>query len=463
MSAQRLTLVQKFSLLSLLCVGLLSLALGLVTTRVLTRNMLDLEWQATADLVRYQVRAYSLERLFSDRALRSDRRRFGEALASLLSLPEVVRVKAWDGEGVVIWSDEERLIGRAFPGNPHLRAALGGAVSVKLKDLKSAENAYERERFTKLAEVYVPIVAAGSPGRVIGVLEVYKNPTRLFAQIRRVEVVIWSTSLAGGLVLYVSLFWIVWAADRNQRRLEERLRHSLVEVEAKKAQNAALDSFVYSVSHDLKAPLVAVQGMAGALAEDCAGQLDELGRHYVERLQANVEQMERLIQDLLTLSRVGRDGRTPGSVDLAEVVEDVLAEVGEPIRTRGIKVTVGELPELWAIRVQLEQVMRNLLGNAVKFIGDAATPAVEVGATRRPDGWECWVCDNGIGIDPAYHEKVFEIFQRLGEVEVDGTGVGLAIVKKIVDGAGGRVWVESAKGCGATFRFTWPAPAAAAR
>ncbi|MBI2218884.1 MAG: GAF domain-containing protein [Candidatus Rokubacteria bacterium] len=224
-----------------------------------------------------------------------------------------------------------------------------------------------------------------------------------------------------------------------------------------RAKNAALDSFVYSVSHDLKSPLVAMQGMAGALLEDCAERLDDRGRHYLSRLQANVEQMERLIQDLLTLSRVGREGGGAGPVDLSEVVDDALAELAEPIRTRAIKVTVGELPELRGLRVQLDQVMRNLLGNAVKFMGDAATPAIEVGATRRPDAWECWVRDNGIGIEPAYHEKVFEIFQRLREVDVEGTGVGLALVKKIVDGAGGRVWVESAKGCGATFRFTWPA------
>ncbi|MBI2218881.1 MAG: GAF domain-containing protein [Candidatus Rokubacteria bacterium] len=239
----------------------------------------------------------------------------------------------------------------------------------------------------------------------------------------------------------------------QKARLSDEMQRTLEELEAK---NAELDAFVYSVSHDLKAPLVAVQGMAGALLEDCADQLDEHGQHYVNRLQANVEQMERLIRDLLTLSRVGREGRGAGPVDLAEVVGDVLAELGEPIRARGIKVTVGDLPELWGLRVQIEQLMRNLVGNAVKYIGDAATPTIEIGATRHADAWECRVRDNGIGIEPAYHEKVFEIFQRLGEVEVEGTGVGLALVKKIVDLAGGRAWVESAKGEGATFRFTWP-------
>ena len=100
--------------------------------------------------------------------------------------------------------------------------------------------------------------------------------------------------------------------------------------------------------------------------------------------------------------------------------------------------------------------MGNLLGNAIKYLGDVAEASVEVGTVDRGAFVECYVKDNGIGIDPAYHERIFEVFQRLKEVEVDGTGVGLAIVKKIVQASGGRIWVESAKGQGATFRFTWP-------
>ena len=237
-------------------------------------------------------------------------------------------------------------------------------------------------------------------------------------------------------------------------RLYDEARQTLVELEGK---NAELDSFVYSVSHDLKAPLVAIQGMAGALVEDCGGRLDGQGRHYLARLQANVEQMERLIQDLLALSRIGRESRPAEAVNLAEVVDDVLAGLAEPIRARGIKVVAREAATVWGIRREVEQVMANLLGNAVKYMGDTESPTVEVGAIDRDELVECYVSDNGIGIDPAYHEKVFEIFQRLGELDVDGTGVGLALVKKVVEGAGGRVWVESTKGQGATFRFTWPA------
>lgn len=241
-------------------------------------------------------------------------------------------------------------------------------------------------------------------------------------------------------------------ALENARLLAETQAQAV----ALKEKNAELNSFVYTVSHDLKAPLVTIQGMASVLAEDHAAALDEQGRHYVRRIQANTQQMERLLLDLLALSRIGREARAPEAVSLADLVDEILGELAEPLRTRGIKASVGDLGTLTGIRVQLEQVFRNLLSNAVKYIGDGPEPLIEVGMETRDEVAECWVKDTGIGIAPEYHDKVFEIFQRLKEVEAEGTGVGLAIVKKIVEAGGGRVWVESTRGAGTTFRFTWP-------
>jgi signal transduction histidine kinase len=227
---------------------------------------------------------------------------------------------------------------------------------------------------------------------------------------------------------------------------------------ALREKNAELDSFVYTVSHDLKAPLVTIQGMSGMVLEEFADKLDDDGRHYLQRIVANTQQMERLILDLLALSRSGREGRPPEDIHLSELVDEAVTSLAEQLEARRIKVTVGDLPTVWAVRVQMEQVMKNLLTNAIKYMGDSASPSIEIGAESRPTEAEIWVRDTGIGIDPAYHEKVFEIFQRLKEVEAEGTGVGLPIVKKIVQAAGGRIWVESAQGQGSTFRFTWPGP-----
>jgi GAF domain-containing protein len=230
---------------------------------------------------------------------------------------------------------------------------------------------------------------------------------------------------------------------------------------ALQAKNAELDSFVYVVSHDLKSPLVAIQGMASMIAADHADRLDERGRRYLERISANVAQMERLIADLLALSRVGREARRPERIAVNEIVDDVLAELADTIRSRGVKVTCGDLGCVVGIRTQLVQVWTNLVSNAVKYLGDQPEPVVEISATDRGDVVEYRVRDNGIGIDAAYHARIFELFQRLQDVDAEGSGVGLPIVKKIVEAAGGRVWVESVKGAGATFSFTWPKSSAA--
>jgi signal transduction histidine kinase len=239
--------------------------------------------------------------------------------------------------------------------------------------------------------------------------------------------------------------------------------HLRAQAEQLQAKNAELDSFAYAVSHDLKAPLVGMQGMASLLAEDCAEGLGEDGRHYVGRIAATIEHMQALIADVLALARVGREGRAAETVALEEVVDLVLQRLDEPLRTRGIKVTRGALGEVRAVRTHIEQVFSNLIGNAVKYIGEPAEPGVEIGRHERDGVTEFFVRDNGIGIDPAYHAKVFETFQRLKEVDVEGSGVGLAIVKKIVESAGGGLRIESAAGTGATFFFTWPNDADATR
>ena len=168
--------------------------------------------------------------------------------------------------------------------------------------------------------------------------------------------------------------------------------------------------------------------------------------------------MERLIQDLLQFSRVGRESRAPEAVDLAELVDEFVAQRGETLRARGIEVIRHDTGALWGVRTSIEQVVSNLLGNATKYMGDQPAPRIEIGMRPRGAFVECRVKDNGIGIDPRYHEKIFEIFQRLHNREqYPGTGIGLAVCRRIVERHGGRIWVESEEGKGSTFYFMIPA------
>jgi signal transduction histidine kinase len=222
------------------------------------------------------------------------------------------------------------------------------------------------------------------------------------------------------------------------------------------ARAAELDSFVYNVSHELKAPLVAIQGLAGIIVEDSAAHLDEDSRRLLERLQVNVHVVERLVQDLLDLSRAGRDSTPPGPVDLAEVVDEVAATMGARLRARGIELVRPDTAVLWGVRRRVEQVLSHLLDNAATYMGGQPSPRIEVSVIEAADLAQCSVKDNGIGIDPAHHQKIFEGFHRVREVDSDGTGIGLAICRRIVECAGGRLWVESESGHGAAFSFTWP-------
>ncbi len=166
--------------------------------------------------------------------------------------------------------------------------------------------------------------------------------------------------------------------------------------------------------------------------------------------------MGALIGDVLALARVGREKQACERVALDEVVDVVLDRCAEMIAARGVAITRAPLGHVWGHHTQLEQVLTNFVTNAIKYLGDTNAPRVEIGRAERDGVTEYYVRDNGIGIDPAYHGRVFEAFQRLKDIEVEGTGVGLAIVKKIVDAAGGRLRIESAAGAGATFFFSWP-------
>ncbi|HEX9731562.1 MAG TPA: two-component regulator propeller domain-containing protein [Thermoanaerobaculia bacterium] len=242
----------------------------------------------------------------------------------------------------------------------------------------------------------------------------------------------------------------------DQRRAVEQERERLIaELEAK---NAELERFTYTVSHDLKSPLLTIKGFLGWLQRDAdAGDRERLGRD-VAYIRDAATTMHRLLDELLELSRVGRVINPSEHVDLGELAREAADLVGAAIAERGVEVVIAPaMPVVYGDRVRLLEVLQNLVENAVKFMGEAPAPRVEIGAGRRGGEVVCHVRDNGLGIAPTYHEKIFGLFDRL-HPEIEGTGIGLALVKRIVEVHGGRIWVESeGEGRGSTFFFTLPA------
>ena len=235
--------------------------------------------------------------------------------------------------------------------------------------------------------------------------------------------------------------------------LERRVGERTAELEA---ANGELESFAYSVSHDLRAPLRAILGFIDILREEGAGDLGpELLRHFA-RIEANAGRMRELIDDLLAFSRVGREALKQEHVDMTELVTLVLNEIGS--RKSGVDVVLGNLPPARADASLLRQVWVNLIDNAVKFSAKGAHPRIEIDGRRLDSGVEYTIRDNGAGFDMRYADNLFKLFRRLHDAaEFEGTGAGLAIVHRIVKRHGGEISAQGEPGRGATFRFRLPA------
>lgn len=247
-------------------------------------------------------------------------------------------------------------------------------------------------------------------------------------------------------------------AEAEIRRLNADLERRVVErTQELERSNADLEQFAYVASHDLQEPLRAVASFTQLLARRYRERLDGDALRFIDRSGAAVTRMQALIRDLLAYSRVGTRGSTAEPIDCGPVLADVLDDLQESIAETAAQVTHDPLPVVAGDPSQLRQLFQNLIGNAIKFRGEGP-PRVHIAAERRGSTWQFAVSDNGIGIEPEYRERVFVIFQRLhSRRDYPGTGVGLAICKRIVERHGGRIWVDATGGQGTTVRFDLPA------
>jgi PAS domain S-box-containing protein len=308
-------------------------------------------------------------------------------------------------------------------------------------DLKASYDYVERKENDIFAEVFVPhfcggrgvyLLGAASPlfddeGRITGAIESIRDITKR----KRAEEMLQR------------------AHDELEARVAERTR----ELEAK---NAEMERFAYTVSHDLRSPLVTIQGFLGFLKEDVRDRDEERIEADIEMISGAVEKMDYLLRDTLRLSRIGRVANPPENVPFGEIVSDALASTSEMAKAKGVEIAVAEeWPSVCVDRLRISEMLVNLVENGTKYMGDQPRPRIEIG--WRKDGEEVvfFVRDNGIGIDPGQQVKVFELFYK-ADPESEGTGAGLAIVKRIIEVHGGRTWVESEEGEGSTFCFTLP-------
>jgi len=244
---------------------------------------------------------------------------------------------------------------------------------------------------------------------------------------------------------------------QERKRAQDDLANKVEELAR---SNRDLEQFAYVSSHDLQEPLRMVAAYTQLLADRYRGKLDENADKYIGYAVEGALRMQALIEDLLAFSRIGRNGHEHKETDCNAAIDEALRNLAAAVRESGVIVTRGPLPPLLADHFQLVQLFQNLIGNAIKFRKDRP-PMIKISAQRIGDKWQLSIEDNGIGIAADHKEQIFVIFQRLHtREEYSGNGVGLAICKKIVEQHGGRIWVESEPGRGATFQFTLPATVA---
>lgn len=465
-----LALTRQFAILSLIVVGLITTALSLVISHYLRKDLLEREWGTTADFIRTEAFQRLAPSDFAAPWSKTAQGRFRIFYEQTVMMPEIVRVKIYDATMAVVWSDEPRLIGQRFPDNPQLIGAVAGKIMVNLETgKKKGENIYERgER--QLVEVYVPIVFPGDP-RVVGVVETYKEPTQVFRNIRRGQITIVGTALAGGTLLYLSLFWIV---RRAARRIETQ--HQTLELQGREVaaanqelravqaqlveaeRMAAIGQVVAAVAHGIRNPLANIRASAQVALPDCKEcARAPLGPKSLTNIITEVDRLEGRLKDLLQFVRPAERQSQP--LDLNTILRAALQIMAGRIAKAPVKVDeqlAPALPVVMGDPMLIEQVFVNLIGNAIEACPGDGTITLTTG-TKQDNGGPPQVFvevrDTGNGIPPDEISKIFDLFYT---TKAQGTGLGLAIARKFTEAHGGTIAVRSRPGEGATFRVTLP-------
>jgi PAS domain S-box-containing protein len=240
-----------------------------------------------------------------------------------------------------------------------------------------------------------------------------------------------------------------------REHLEDLVKSRTEELEAK---NKEMETFTYSVSHDLKAPLRGIDGYSRLLSEEYAEKLDEEGLRFLANIRYSTDQMTQLIEDLLTYSRMERRDLRATQINIRALIDELILEREHEISSKSAQVE-SKIPteQMICDRDSMRQIMGNLLDNAIKFTREKTRANIEIGGSETPDAWKFWVKDNGVGFDPKYQDRIFGIFQRLHRAEdYPGTGVGLALVQKAVHRMGGSIRAEGKPGEGAVFFLEIP-------
>ena len=452
-------LTTRFGVYSFVCIGIMTAALWFIVSNYLINEILEREWQTTAQIVRADVRQLLSDEDFKTEDHKSVGFKFETLLQHMTLIPEIVRFKVYNSKGVVIWSDDKRLVGQSFADNEEFQEARRGEVAADMSSLEKTENIYEQGSFGKLVEVYVPIYARDKR-EIIGVMETYKRADSILNDLRKARMVVLLGALGGGLLLYVSLFAIVRQAARKIHEQQENLLKMQSELVASQRM-AAVGEMAAAVAHGIGNPLSSIRAAAQVAKLDCADndacQYQSGTGTALANIIEQVDRVQKRMQGLLNFAKPMEP--RPAPVELNPLLRDIIQVLQARFTEAGVDPKLDldrNLPKVRLDANHVEQIFMGLITNALEATpkggsvtirtriepGNGASPKVTVS-----------VEDTGEGIPQENRQRVFEPFFT---TKAHGTGIGLPLAKKFVERNGGTIRISEASSGGAKIDVAFP-------
>ncbi len=452
-------LTTRFGVYSFICIAIMTAALWYIVSDYLINQMLAREWQTTARMVRADVRQQIADEDFKTEDRKSAGHKFDALLRHVTLAPDIIRFKVYDPKGVVIWSDDKRLVGQSFPDNHELQEALRGEVVADMSSLDKKENVFEQGSYVRAVEVYVPIYGKDNH-ELLGVLETYKRADSIYHDVQQARMVVLFGALGGGLLLYVSLFAIVRQAARKIAEQQENLLTMQSELIASQRM-AAVGEMAAAVAHGIGNPLSSIRAAAQVAKLDCgdndACQYQSGTGTALVNIIEQVDRVQKRMQGLLNFAKPMEP--RPAPVELNPLLCDIIQVLQTRFTEAGVNPKLDldrNLPKIPLDANHVEQIFMGLITNALEASpkGGSVTirTRIEPGNGAAPKVTVS-VEDTGEGIPLENRERVFEPFFT---TKAHGTGIGLPLAKKFVERNGGTIRITEASSGGAKIDVTFP-------
>ena len=451
------SLTTRFALYSFVCVSIMTGALWLIVSNYLINQILDREWQTTAQMVRTDVRKFLEAYDFKTK----DRKSVGYKFASLLDYmrlsPDILGFKVYSPQSVVLWSDDKQLVGKAFPGNGQLQKALRGEVIADMASFRRSENSLDRNAPASAIEIYIPIYSE-SGKELLGVFETHRRSDGVIRAIHQARLVVLFGVIGGGLLLYVSLFAIVRQAAHKIAEQQENLLKMRSELIASQRM-AVIGEMAAAVAHGIGNPLSSIRAATQVAMLDTNADDSEKSRQMKENLQNIVQQVDRVqkrMQGLLNFVKPLEP--RPVQIDVNAIVRDVTETLRARFKDARVELNLdldAELPAIVSDANHLEQALMALITNALEATPENGLVTLSTHSSANGVGAmvRLQIEDTGSGIPTEHRQRIFEPFFT---TKPHGTGIGLPLAKKFVERNGGTIHIASGSGPGTKIEILLP-------